>query len=1083
MKEQEQKNLNTQEQSPQQNQDKVKSQNPKTKVIVWSAAGVAAAALSSVVSLTTVFSNQRKVSFLDKVLQSIKIDVKDKETKTKDDIKTIANFVSSNLDTKLYELVVEEIDGEVNKQPLDKDKPYTTFRTKFAIRNKVTKAQSNYRIFEFRDIKPPKEKEQLNELGKISENETDRVNDKVKIEFINFNRGQHLASAVAAKDESGKFKHFNIYLKQDNNDALQYEIVNVNVETNDNDAEAIFSYQLKVKSINDEKFISDKLSIKFKDFAIPSTQLTHYLNSLDIKYKDASSTYIQDARKEGIIEGTTLSNPNYSLEFESFEKPENEQKVKAKVKIVDKSTKESSEFREVEIAGFFDYKKVVQDAANEITFNYNDKENIFANNLKKVNLTNTLVSLPNSNNLEVVYYGNELAQEDENDPKKRVNAIVSFKIKDKKTQFESEQKSYTINGFKEYKIKSELNDYLKQIVLDVESKNSKYIDNITEYSHITKSNFDSAKYKIDLNSLIIEKLSDLTSIKVHFRITENNTQNIYSDNRTIEIKDFKIPQRLLNEWANAIRLDVPNKQNELAYDYWDDFSKITKKNVNDKFEFSNDVTVKQTDADEITVRFKIKDKQDPNTISDLKEIVIKGFKKQNLNSEKFGYYLYEHNGHKVACLNSRKALNFRIPNKIDSFKVKKATNLYVNETFSRNYCVSAEEGIEEFENLIFCETNSSSKLLGISLPNSTKIAKNVIIGNTPDLLYFEIPSSIKEVERLYESHNVTIDHNESYPNFFLAFGSEYFWEKIGKQYNPNDLDWKGAFKFNLLELSEKNYKVVQNTQNKYSVLVSIDDKKLIKFIDQKETADELALDLPYNEIVLGALYGIKLKKIILKSTTVHNIENLFSYSNEKLEELDLTDMSSIKNFNVIIPSANNIKKLSLPKNMVENITFTFQGWKQLEEVKLPSSTKRIQSNLFYECDKLKKINFDELINLEEICREEGVSNYLHFISSNQMEKIDLSNTKLKKLAGYVFPFMKKLNEIIFPATLQEVGEFITYTSSQNDGIIIDHLINIKIKTITEKPQGWSDKWIGKYWDALYQNGTETSKVNIQWNDQ
>ncbi|MDD1373250.1 hypothetical protein, partial [Metamycoplasma hyosynoviae] len=532
MKEQEQKNLNTQEQSPQQNQDKTKAQSPKTKVIVWSTVGAAIAALSSVASLTTVFSNQRKVSFLDKVLQSIKIDVKDKETKTKDDIKTIANFVSSNLDAKLYELVVEEVDGEVNKQPLDKDKPYTTFRTKFALRNKITKAQSNYKIFEFRDIKPPKEKEDLNKLGKISENEIDRVNDKVKIEFINFNRGQHLASAVAAKDESGKYKYFNIYLKQDNSDTLQYEIVNVNVETNDNEAEATFSYKLKVKSIEDEKFISDKLSIKFKDFAIPSTQLTHYLNSLDIKYKDASSTYIQDASKEGIIEGTTLSNPNHSLEFESFEKLENEQKVKARVKIVDKNTKESSEFREVEMEGFFDYKKVVQDAANAIVFNYNDKENTFANNLKKINLTNTLVSLPNSNNLEVVYYGNELAQEDENDPKKRVNAIVSFKIKDKKTQFESEQKSYTINGFKEYKIKSELNDYLKQIVLDVESKDSKYIDNITEYSHITKSNFDSAKYQIDLNSFVIEKLSDLTSIKVHFRITENNTQNIFSDNRT-----------------------------------------------------------------------------------------------------------------------------------------------------------------------------------------------------------------------------------------------------------------------------------------------------------------------------------------------------------------------------------------------------------------------------------------------------------------------------------------------------------------------------------------------------------------------
>ncbi|UTO25600.1 hypothetical protein NMG93_01815 [Metamycoplasma hyosynoviae] len=52
-----------------------------------------------------------------------------------------------------------------------------------------------------------------------------------------------------------------------------------------------------------------------------------------------------------------------------------------------------------------------------------------------------------------------------------------------------------------------------------------------------------------------------------------------------------------------------------------------------------------------------------------------------VNSDTFGYYLYQHNGHQVACLNSRKALNFRIPNKIDSFKVKKATNLYVNETF------------------------------------------------------------------------------------------------------------------------------------------------------------------------------------------------------------------------------------------------------------------------------------------------------------------------------------------------------------------------------------------------------------------
>ncbi|MDD7908280.1 hypothetical protein PUW93_03295 [Metamycoplasma hyosynoviae] len=135
MKEQEQKQQIKKEELPKQvkqetkveeklqpNHDKVKTQNPKNKVIIWSAAGVATAALSSVVTFSTIFSNQRKVSFLDKVLQSIKIDVKDKKNKTKEEIKTIGDFVTSGLNNKLYELIVETEDDQVNKQPLDKEK-------------------------------------------------------------------------------------------------------------------------------------------------------------------------------------------------------------------------------------------------------------------------------------------------------------------------------------------------------------------------------------------------------------------------------------------------------------------------------------------------------------------------------------------------------------------------------------------------------------------------------------------------------------------------------------------------------------------------------------------------------------------------------------------------------------------------------------------------------------------------------------------------------------------------------------------------------------------------------------------------
>ncbi|MDD1373284.1 hypothetical protein, partial [Metamycoplasma hyosynoviae] len=173
-------------------------------------------------------------------------------------------------------------------------------------------------------------------------------------------------------------------------------------------------------------------------------------------------------------EGTPLANPNYQLEFETFEKLEDDNKIKAKVKIVDRSTKESSEAIEVIIAGFFDYKKAVENAANGITFDYTDKTTTFASSLKKTNLTNTLTSQANSNNLEVIYYGDELVQEDETNSTKRTNVIVSYKIKDKKTQFESGEKTFTINGFKYYAIQTELDEYLNGTnVISVDGVESK----------------------------------------------------------------------------------------------------------------------------------------------------------------------------------------------------------------------------------------------------------------------------------------------------------------------------------------------------------------------------------------------------------------------------------------------------------------------------------------------------------------------------------------------------------------------------------------------------------------------------------
>ncbi|KDE41965.1 hypothetical protein NPL7_01695 [Metamycoplasma hyosynoviae] len=1109
MKEQEQKNLNTQEQSPQQNQDKTKAQSPKTKVIVWSTAGAAIAALSSVASLTTVFSNQRKVSFLDKVLQSIKIDVKDKETKTKDDIKTIANFVSSNLDTKLYELVVEEVEGEVNKQPLDKDKPYTTFRTKFAIRNKITKAQSNYKIFEFRDIKPPKEKEQLNELGKISENEIDRVNDKVKIEFINFNRGQHLASAVAAKDESGKYKYFNIYLKQDNSDTLQYEIVNVNVETNDNEAEATFSYQLKVKSIEDEKFISDKLSIKFKDFAIPSTQLTEYLNSLQFKYKDAEKTYLQDAIKEGIIEGTPLKNSNYTLEFEKFEKKLDT--IQAIVKIVDKNTKETSQTRQIDIIGFFDYKKVVAEAASKITFDYTGKQNTFANSLDKIFLTNTLSSQSHHNNLEVIYTGRELQQEDENDPIKRTNVVVSFQIRDKKTQHLSGARTYTINGFKAYKTKAELDDYITKINQPITIKtnaNSIEASTITNLSQLN-ANLNST-FEIDPGSVEISYPADLVSIKVSFRIKEKNGRpDIFSKQVHTTIDGFKMPQKLVEDLAQKITFDVANKNNIMAYEMWDKFSSIQVSNKDQNIDFEGVPSVKQTDKNKITVTYKVKDKNNNSTVSQEYSKTITGFKTSIQNEDSFLYDVIERNGNKVAVLTGRTKDVFVVPAKIGSYKVVKANTLYANESnFSTSYFVEVEEGVEEIERLIINTYDEKyAQILGVKLPKSIKKIDTLIAGESGDLYYLEMYDNVESVNNLFSSYSNIYTKDAQYKPVKYNLSTGYYLGLKKERWTNFDINsngyanLKGSFKLKLHSANQnKKLKLREDDVNNKYYLESSDGSKLYKFYDNKETSTEYNDNLGYSWLAKNAFTGNKLTKFTLNASNLNKLDYfMFDFTNKELKVVDLRNHKK-DSFNFdMIADANTIDELFLPEfqnNGGQNVmAYTLKNYNAITKLHLPKNVKQISRNIITGKGKLKYINLEELTLLETIGEENR--NYAVFAHSfSEIGTLDFTkSTKLKLINRRAFnwisvnlklPMVERIERFFYYGSVkqEQMNNWINSNNPEDWAKVqLDFygLITISIKGYTSKPDRWSPYWAGQYWKQNQQGGVSEKGFKILWN--
>ncbi|MDC8918035.1 hypothetical protein PR261_03180 [Metamycoplasma hyosynoviae] len=1109
MKEQEQKKLNTQEQTHQQNQDKIKVQNPKNKVIVWSAAGAAAAALSSVVSITTVFSNQRKVSFLDKVLQSIKIDVKDKEIKTKDDIKTIADFVSSGLNEKLYELIVETEEDQVNKQPLDKDKPYTTFRTKFAIRNKFTKAQSNYRIFEFRDIKPPKEKVELNELGKISENEVDRVNDKVKIEFINFNRSEHLASAVTAKDETGKYKYFNIYLKQDNNDTLQYEIVNVNVEAMDSNAEAIFSYQLKVKSIEDEKFISDKLSIKFKDFAIPSTQLTEYLNSLQFKYKDAEKTYLQDAIKEGIIEGTPLKNSNYTLEFEKFEKKLDA--IQAIVKIVDKNTKETSQIREISVTGFFDYKKVVTEAASKITFDYTGKQNTFANSLDKIFLTNTLSSQAHYNNLEVIYTGRELQQEDEANAAKRTNVIVSFQIRDKKTQHLSDAKTYIINGFKPYKTKAELDDYITKISQPISVKDNTSSIEASTITNLSQLNANlNSTFEIDPGSVEISYPADLVSIKVSFRIKEKNGRpDIFSKQVHTTIDGFKMPQKLVEDLAQKITFDVVNKNNIMAYEMWDKFSSIQVSNKDQNIEFEGIPSVKQTDKDKITVTYKVKDKNNNLTVSQEYSKTITGFKTSTQNEDSFSYDVIERNGNKVAVLTGRTKDVFVVPAKIGSYKVIKANTLYANESnFSTSYFVEVEEGVEEIERLIINTYDEKyAQILGVKLPKSIKKIDTLIAGESGDLYYLEMYDNIESVNNLFSSYSNIYGANEQYKPVKYNLSTGYYLGLKKEKWTNFDINsngyanLKGSFRMKLLSANQNNKKIKlrEDTVNNKFYLESNDGFKLYKFYDNKETQTEYNDNLSYSWLAKNAFTGNKLTKVVLNANNLNKLDYfMFDFTNKALKELDLRNHKK-DNFNFeLIADANTIEKLYLPEFQNNNgsniMNYTLKNYNAIKELYLPKNVKQISRTIITGKGRLQKINLDELTMLEVIGEEN--KNYPVFAHSFlEIKELDFTKTKLRLInrralnwiaVDLKLPQVAKIERFFYYGTVErdEMNRWIDQENPENWAKVKLEFwkkITISIKGYTGKPNEWSDYWAGQFWKSNQPNGVSDKGFEIKWN--
>ncbi|MDD1373270.1 hypothetical protein, partial [Metamycoplasma hyosynoviae] len=355
----------------------------------------------------------------------------------------------------------------------------------------------------------------------------------------------------------------------------------------------------------------------------------------------------------------------------------------------------------------------------------------------------------------------------------------------------------------------------------------------------------------------------------------------------------------------------------MAYDLWDNFNAINLITKDSRIEFvTEDVKVKQTDKDKITVTYKVKDAKNPSTVSQEYSKVISNFKTLDQNEQDFTYEIIERNGHKVASLEQRLRPIFQIPAFIGSYRVKKVGTMYSNETFGSNYFVKLDEGIEEIDKLIINSYDEfHSQVVGIKLPKTIKKINTLISGESGDLHYLEMYDNIETITNLFSTYSNDVAENvvatfKYYNNHAYYFEGRDNFSDLVSETNP---DIKGSFKLKLISTGEQSKIALrEDVTEKFTYLETKDQKQLIKFLDKKESEVKFERDIPYEKIGKNAFTGNKLEEFILRADNLNKLDYfVFDQTNRKLKKVDLQNKKKdIFNFGMIADS-NTIEELYL----------------------------------------------------------------------------------------------------------------------------------------------------------------------------
>ncbi|MDD7912851.1 hypothetical protein, partial [Metamycoplasma hyosynoviae] len=148
--------------------------------------------------------------------------------------------------------------------------------------------------------------------------------------------------------------------------------------------------------------------------------------------------------------------------------------------------------------------------------------------------------------------------------------------------------------------------------------------------------------------------------------------------------------------------------------------------------------------------------------------------------------------------------------------------------------------------------------------------------------------------------------------------------------------------------------------------------------------------------------------------------------------------------------------------------------------------------------KFRTLSYKKIMNLDKLTKLKILHEH-SFTGFGDNTTLDFSNCPLEEIKRAAFQWSNNNITIILPATVKKVDPFILFYTEKNgkynilnspslyteqdlETIELTSItnVNIKIKGIETKPEGWSKYWVGQYWREGKPNGKD-GELKITWN--